>query len=183
MKLLIFTLITLSFTLSHAEGDFQDEEILENLTVENLKTKEEIVDYLNSLSEEKLKELHHLRDEIYEEYTDAMFEIGVTQIVGGVLGAWTLGMLPDDFLASRKKAFKFAKYGVGAVFVSGLLIAILYGTKESKGLGLYDQDEKSVQENLKDYINSLTLEEAREVLFDIKKINEDLRERIEANSQ
>ena len=157
----------------------QDEKILENLDV-NLKTKEEIADYLNSLSEEKLKELHHLRGEIYEESTDMITYLGATLGYVGLFATGVTGIFADELEGRKKLLFKRGMYASGSLAVLGFFIFILRGMQYSeKSLGLDADNDKSAQENLKKYIGSLTLEEARDVLIDIKKINEGLKRKIE----
>ena len=172
MKTLIFTLITLSFAFSHAG---RVDNYYRGLASEakTLKTKEEIADYLNSLSKEELVELHHLRHEAYVTSAQMIAFIGnATLLVGsaGWIGAYELSKKTKSERA--KTILKRVSRVSGGVMVLGFLTAI-YGTYKPTF------HDSPLRENIKDYINSLTLEEAREFLSDMKKINEELKKEAE----
>ena len=157
--------------------DLQDEEILKNIDV-NLRTKEEIADYMNSLSARKLKELHFLRDAIKDSFNKAVFTSGLSVTAVATLGALVAADTADFDSNSKFKKTLFKRvsntsYGIAIIaFLVSSYTLLKSVVSDYYGLGIeeWDGSEKS---QVIDYINSLTLEEAREVLVDIKKINEE----------
>ena len=178
MKTLIFTLITLSFALSHAG---RIDNYYRGLATKGktLKTKEEIADYLNSLSKEELVELHSLREKINRE---AGLYLSLSSV--GAFGAVGIGaIVMDDHLkkeSTSPRAKRLLKRGVsisGGVVALGFLTYIygLYKINQAEGLGWDWDSADDIKPQVRDYINSLTLEEAREVLADIRDINDNLK--------
>ena len=162
----------------------RDDKILENINV-NLKTRKEIADYLNSLSKEKLIDLHYLRDEIRT-------ELNVYAAVGSATISLmsSIGVLAMDHQAHHvesrsKRAKAFFKQGTkisAGVVVASMLIAAYAafdGVLSDYGLGVDGGGDGDIKSQVTNYINSLTLEEAREVLVDIKNINEELKKETE----
>ena len=158
--------------------NLQYEKILEDLEVKNPKNKKEIADYLNSLTSEKLMELHNLRIKINEESSKMVQRFGYGLFAAGIPAAAITSDLRDEAkLKSKRTLFKWmSRTSLGVVSLGALALAYgTYKTYQVEGLGLDAENARSVKEKFKDYINSLTLEEAREVLSDIKNINEKLK--------
>ena len=190
--------MTFSFVTSYAEKDPRmqegaefiaddrsenikiDDETLEDINQirQRAKTTEEIANYLRSLSPKKLVELHKLRKDIYQNFIGVWHVVPAVTIIAGATGAMATF---DPVYNSRKKIFYrngFRSFlGVLAVGVLSYAYGV-YETHPLEGLGLNDSlDTHAVsslthRDRVREYINSLTLEEARKVLSDIKEIKD-----------
>ena len=203
MKLSVFTLIMFIFLGAHSQeisesAELMDEEgssvtvtrdVAGKVDFNDIRTKEDILRYLNSLSAKDLIDLHEARERINEELRTVMGLSGAT-LLSGLLG-WTLTGQALDDQPTRSQRFRRVPVTL-TVGLSGLAL-VWFAFFEKEGLGLerpsFDFDSASsdpyrwgdkTHKQARHYINSLTLEEAKELLADLKEINEartiDLRE-------
>ena len=181
MKLSVFTLIM--FIIFGLAISYATPPAPLKVVERNLKTKEEIARYLNSLPTEDLIELHALRQEIRAESALTLIfggaGTGSALAITGLTSVLKIESQRRKRNPNPRRLLRLERLAKTAVSLSALgLFAIVYGVHELahayEGLGLTDRNGKSVQQRVATYINSLTLEEARGVLADIREINENL---------
>ena len=174
MKTLTLAFVIFGFTLSHAgRVDGQHRNLASH--ERSLKTKGEIIDYLNSLAPEELKELYDLKEGIHKELLTIKTFIAMGVTLAGMVGTIQFSKKAD---LGRKRFFRRAAGASLGVSVLGLLFLMtqpLFSEKNDPST----HESELAKEDLEDYINSLTLEEAREVLMSVKKINEDIKRKLE----
>ena len=132
----------------------------------NLRTKEEIAAYLNSLPERKIMELHYIRDEILEYYQEWTAIGGIIAAGAFFGGAGLLALSDAEGVQVRKPFLRVGAVALGAVAAAGLGIAFINGTRGAWG----GDDYPARRRRFKAFVEALTLEEAREVLEDVKNI-------------
>ena len=178
MKLLVFILITFIFLGAHSEEISNSVELTDekgsSVIATNLRTRDSILEYLNSLSTKELKELHGLRKKIYEEALHKVIVANVVSI-GSVFMAGVVATIEYNFPCCRKKSFKYVRNAFLGLAIVTFLASSYRRAELSRSGDLDLDDSESIRKSLKDYINFLTLEEAKELLSDLKEINEELR--------
>ena len=163
MKVLVFFLIVFSFLPSYAES-FENAE------------KKQILQYLESLSVEELKELHELRKDVHAELGEwvalsAIFGlftmVGAVYVFNDEFFEKTKQKHPSFYKIYRRVFIGLTSYVVAAT-VAGWVILI-----NQEGLGISGASEDVLKIGVREYVESLDLEELRKLHKDLEELTEE----------